>query len=153
MKIAVGSDHRGYTLKQEIIRFLSEQGSEFKDFGVLSKDPADYPDIGLEVAGAVAGGEFDRGILVCSTGVGMSIAANKVPGVRAALCTDTNSALLSRKHNDANVLALGEQVTPPAMALEIVRTWLSAAFPGEERHARRVRKISDIERQFSRGGC
>ena len=153
MKIAVGSDHAGYTLKQEIISFLTGQGFEFKDFGVFSAEPADYPDIGVEVAQAVANGEFDRGILVCSTGIGMSITANKVPGVRAALCTDAYSALLSREHNDANVLVLGERVTDADATLEIVHTWLSAAFPGEERHARRIRKISEIERNYSGGGC
>jgi len=153
MKIAVGSDHAGYMLKQGILRFLTERRFEFKDFGVFSEDPADYPDVGFEVARAVANGEFDRGILICSTGIGMSITANKVPGVRAALCVDTHCALLSREHNDANVLVLGERVTRADVALEIVDTWLSAVFPGEERHARRIRKISEIEREYNRGGC
>jgi len=151
MRIAIGSDHAGYWLKEELARFLKEQGLEFKDFGTFSVDRMDYPDTGLLVAGAVARGEFERGILVCGTGIGMSIVANKVPGIRAALCGDLYTAEVSRTHNDSNVLTLGERVIGPGMAVEIVRTWLFTEFSGEERHANRIRKISDIEKEHCRG--
>ncbi len=153
MRIAVGSDHAGYRLKGEVVHFLSEEGAEFQDCGVFTCDSADYPDVGVTVAEAVANGEFDRGILVCGIGTGMSMVANKVPGVRAALCGDTYTARISREHNDSNVLVLGERVTGIGTALDIVRTWLSTDFPGEERHVRRIRKISEIEQKYIRGGC
>lgn len=152
MKIAVGSDHAGFLLKQEILDFLAQQEVEYRDFGVFSEQRADYPDTGVEVAEAVANGEFDRGILVCATGIGMSIVANKVPGVRAALCRDVECAVLSRQHNNANVLVLGAHATDSETAKEIVRAWLSTEFPGEERHARRVRKIAEIDQRYH-GGC
>lgn len=152
MRVAIGSDHAGYRLKEEVARYLANQRIDFEDFGVFSRDAADYPEIGLTVAEAVANGEFDRGILVCGSGIGMSITANKVPGIRAALCSDTSCARVSREHNDANVLVLGERVPAASMALEITRVWLQTEYPGEERHARRIEKIREIERKYSKGG-
>ena len=118
--IAVGSDHGGYALKQQILRYLKENGFEYKDYGCFSEQSVDYPDFALPVAEAVAGGEAERGILVCGTGIGVSIAANKVPGVRAALCHDCFSAKATREHNDSNVLTMGERVIGSGLALEIV---------------------------------
>lgn len=152
MKIAIGSDHAGYKLKQEILRLLAQEQLEFTDFGACSTAPVDYPDVGLQVAEAVASGEYDRGILICGSGIGMSIVANKVPGIRAALCGDTYCARYSREHNNANVLVLGERVTGIGIALDVVHTWLSTDFPGEERHAQRVGKILQIERKYYGGG-
>ncbi|HHY46648.1 MAG TPA: ribose 5-phosphate isomerase B [Firmicutes bacterium] len=140
MKVAIGSDHAGFHLKEEIKAFLSGKGIEFKDFGCHSPESVDYPDIGKAVATGVAAGGFDRGILVCGTGIGMSIVANKVPGIRAALCHDEFSARASRQHNDANVLTLGARVIGPGLAIEIVSVFLSTGFEGG-RHARRVAKI------------
>ena len=152
MKIAIGSDHAGYSLKEEIAGFLEKEQIELKDFGVHSPEPADYPDTGALVAEAVARGEFDRGILVCATGIGMSIVANKVPGIRAALCTSVDTALLSREHNDANILVLGGRVTDTATGIRIVRAWFHESFSEEQRHVRRIQKIKDIERRYSRSG-
>lgn len=144
MKVAVGSDHAGFMLKEEVTRILREAGVEYEDFGVYTLDSADYPDTAKKVARAVANGEFDRGILVCASGIGMSIAANKVKGIRAALCGDEMTARLSREHNDANILVMGALVTNAERAAEIIRVWLSTEFSGEERHARRVRKIGEL---------
>ena len=152
MKVAVGSDHAGFPLKEAVLRFLKQQNVDFKDFGAYSPDSVDYPDIGLAVAEAVAGGQFHCGILVCGTGIGMSMTANKVPGIRAALCKDSYCALMAREHNDANILALGSRTTEEETAFDIVRTFLATDFSNEERHARRVRKISEIERDYSKGG-
>ena len=152
MRIAVGSDHAGYKLKEEIVRFLANEGIDLKDFGVHTNDPADYPDIGIKVAEAVANGEFDCGILICATGVGMSIAANKVPGIRAALCANVDCAVLSRKHNDANVLVLGARVLDDANAVEITKTWLAGEFSGEKRHLNRIMKIAQIEKKYNGSG-
>ncbi|MHB1457278.1 MAG: ribose 5-phosphate isomerase B [Armatimonadota bacterium] len=152
MKLAIGSDHAGYKLKEEVVFFLRKQQIDFTDFGTCSLDPIDYPDVGEKVAEAVASGEFNRGILICGTGIGISIAANKVPGIRAALCSDTFSARSSIEHNNANILALGERTTGPGVAIDIVKTWLATEFPHEERHQRRIDKISDIEDKFSKGG-
>ena len=152
MKIAIGSDGPGYELKKAIVDFLACEHIEFKDFGTHSVESVDYPDIGIYVAEAIANGSFDRGILICGTGIGMSITANKVPGIRAALCKDTYCASMSREHNDANVLVLGGRVTDNETAVEITRTWLSTDFPGEERHARRIRKISELEKKYSKAG-
>lgn len=149
MKIAIGSDHGGFQLKKTICRFLEEEGIAYQDFGTYSPESCDYPDIAFAVAEAVARGEFDQGILICGTGIGMAIAANKVPGIRAALCHDTYSARMSREHNDANVLTLGERVVGPGLAVEIVKTWLSSSFAGE-RHSRRVEKIKARERGGSK---
>lgn len=144
MKVAVGCDHGGYQLKQEVIAYLEKKGYEYKDFGTHSTESCDYPDIAEPVARGVAGGEFDKGILICGTGIGIGIAANKVKGIRAALCHDTFSAHASREHNDANVLTMGQRVIGPGLALEIVDIWLHTEFEGG-RHAKRVEKIGKIE--------
>ena len=141
---AIGSDHGGYALKQEIMKHLTERGIEYRDYGTFSTDSCDYPDYGEAVGRAVASGECERGIVVCGTGIGISIAANKVHGVRGALCGDCFSAQMAREHNDANVLALGARVLGPGLALKIVDTFLDAEFQGG-RHARRVAKIMALE--------
>lgn len=146
MRVAVGSDHGGFRLKQEIIRILEEERVEFRDFGTFSPESCDYPDIALTVAEAVAGEEYHRGIIICGTGIGVAIVANKVPGIRAAPCHDTFSARMAREHNDTNILTLGERVIGPGLAAEIVRVWLKAEFAGG-RHKRRVEKIAAIERR------
>ncbi|OGO81122.1 MAG: ribose 5-phosphate isomerase B [Clostridiales bacterium GWC2_40_7] len=146
--IAIGSDHGGYDLKMEIISYLNSQGLECKDFGSCNgKESVDYPDYGKTVAEAVSSGEFEKGIIICGTGLGISITANKVPGIRAALCTDSYMARMSREHNDANVLALGGRVVGPGLALDIVETWLNTPFAGG-RHKTRVDKISAVETKY-----
>lgn len=144
MKIAVGSDHAGFDLKNEIIKYLTDKGIELKDFGTYTKESCDYPDYAFKVATEVANKNYDLGILVCGTGIGISIAANKVKGIRAAVCSDTFSAHASREHNNANILAMGERVVGPGLAFDIVDAFLNASFQGG-RHARRVDKISKIE--------
>lgn len=146
MKIAIGSDHAGYSLKEKIKELLTDLELDFTDFGAVSLDAVDYTDIGVKVAEAVAGGEYDRGILICGTGIGMSITANKIRGVRAALCHDLFSCRLSREHNDANVLVMGERVVGHGLALEIVHTWLLSEFIGG-RHSRRIQKIRELEQK------
>ncbi len=141
MKIAIGSDHAGLNLKREIAALLKEMSIEAEDFGCYDTAAIDYPDVARPVAEAVARGTFDRGILICGTGIGVSITANKVRGIRAALCHDTFSAHSSLEHNNANVLCMGERVIGVGAALEVVRAWVGARFTGEERHARRVAKI------------
>lgn len=145
MRIAIGSDHAGFTMKQAIVGLLSELGHNHEDFGCFNSSSVDYPDIARPVAEAVSQKKFDHGILICSTGIGMSIVANKVPGIRAALCHDTFSARRAREHNDANVLCLGEWVIGQGLMREIVTTYLSADFVGG-RHAKRVEKIHALER-------
>jgi ribose 5-phosphate isomerase B len=147
MKIAIGSDHGGYSLKQTIMEFLRSRGVEYKDFGTYDTNSCDYPDYAHAVAEAVIGGEYERGILVCGTGIGISIAANKVPGIRAAHVTDTFSARACMQHNNANVIALGERITGPGLAIDIVESYLTAEFEGD-RHARRINKISEIEKKY-----
>ena len=142
--IAIGSDHGGFLLKQEVMKYLGEKGLEYKDFGTYSEDSCDYPVYGEAVARAVASGECERGIVICGTGIGISISANKVRGIRAALCGDCYSAEYTRRHNDANVLALGARVLGSGLALKIVETFLTTEFEGG-RHARRIAMISDIE--------
>jgi ribose 5-phosphate isomerase B len=144
MIIAVGSDHGGFNLKQEICEYLKESGYPYKDFGTNSEESVDYPDFALAVAQGVAGGEYGLGILVCGTGIGVSISANKVRGIRAALCHDTFSARMSREHNDANILAMGERVVGRGLALDIVRSFLASSFSGG-RHSCRVDKMKTIE--------
>ena len=139
--IALGSDHGGYELKQEIIRYLEKKGYEYRDYGCDSTDSVDYPVYGKLVGEAVASGECERGILICGTGIGISITANKIKGVRAALCTDCFMAEATRQHNDANILALGGRVVGPGLALKIVETFLTTPFLGDERHIRRIRQI------------
>lgn len=142
--IALGCDHGGFALKQELMKYLDEKGLEYKDYGTYSEESCDYPIYGEAVGKAVSGGEADKGIIICGTGIGISIAANKVRGVRAAVCGDCFSAEFTRRHNDANVLALGARVIGPGLALKIVETFLTTEFEGG-RHARRVGLISDIE--------
>ena len=142
--IAIGSDHGGYALKQEIMKHLDEKGLEYKDFGTYSEESCDYPVYGAAVGRAVAGGECDRGILICGTGIGISIAANKIEGIRAANCTDCYMAEMTRRHNDANILALGARVVGSGLALKIVDTFLETGFEGG-RHARRVAMIAELD--------
>ena len=144
MKIALGSDHGGYALKCDIIQLLEKLGHEYKDFGCYSTESCDYPDFGEAAARAVASGEYDRGIVICTTGIGISIAANKVQGIRCAHCADSLEAEMTRRHNNANVLCLGGLVTEEKTALEIVDTFLKFDFEGG-RHQRRIDQIADIE--------
>ena len=144
--IAIGADHAAYHLKEDLKLFLKELGYECVDVGVHSADSADYPDIAVLVARAVAGRQAARGIMLCGTGIGSAIVANKIPGIRAALCHDTFSARHARMHNDANVLTMGARVIGTGLAREIVREWLSATFEGG-RHARRVDKIARLEEE------
>ena len=148
MKIALCSDHGGLHLKNAIIEYLLKNGYEIKDFGTTDENSCDYPDFALLAADAIRKGEFERGIFVCTTGIGICIAANKVPTIRCALCHDTVSARLTREHNDANVLALGEGVTGKLSALEIVEVFLKTPFSNNDRHQRRIDKISAIENKF-----
>lgn len=141
--IAIGSDHGGFELKKEIMAHLDERGLEYKDFGTYSDASCDYPVYGKAVANAVASGDCERGIIICGTGIGISITANKVHGIRAALCGDCFSAEATRQHNDANVLALGARVIGPGLALKIVDTFLDTPFSNSERHIRRIEMIED----------
>lgn len=150
MRIAVGNDHAGLRLKQDVLEFLKQLGHQVADMGIAGTEPVDYPDFAREVCVAVTGGQADLGILICGTGLGMAIAANKVPGIRAVTCTDTFTARCSREHNDANVLCLGERVIGSGVARDIVATWLSAGFLGG-RHQRRVDKIAQIEKEHLLG--
>jgi len=145
--IAIGSEHAGYLLKADIIKFLESKGLEVKDFGTNGPESVDYPDFGQAVAEAVSNAECEKGIIICGSGIGISIAANKVPGIRAALCTDSYMAKMSRQHNDANVLAIGERVIGPGVAFDIIETWLDTGFLGG-RHQNRVDKISNIEKKY-----
>lgn len=149
MHIAIGADHAGFRLKGEIARLLDELGHSYHDFGAHDDALSDYPDFARPVAQAVARGDFERGILICGNGVGVCIAANKVPGIRAALCHDTLSARQSVEHDDANVLCLGERIIGTELALEIVRTWLAARFSEKERYRRRLEKITEMEQAHS----
>ena len=142
--IAIGSDHGGYDLKEKVIAHLKEQGIECKDMGCQDKSSCDYPVYGRAVAKAVAAGECEKGIVICTTGIGISITANKVPGIRCALCADTVSARLTRLHNDANVLAMGAGIVGENLALGIVDTFLDTEFSGEERHQRRINLIEQV---------
>lgn len=144
MKVAIGADHGGVHLKATIKALLDELNVAYTDFGTDSEDSVDYPDIAEPVAKAVAAGEYDRGILICGTGIGIGIAANKVAGIRAALCHDTFSAHASREHNNANILTMGERVIGPGLASDIVKIWLASEFEGG-RHERRVAKIAELE--------
>ena len=147
-RIAVGGDHRGFTLKKFIIPFLHDSGYSPQDFGCYSTESVDYPDIAQKVGEAVASGNSDQGILICNTGIGMSIAANKIKGIRAALCCDVFTAQRARQHNDANVLCLAGEDVDTSVALGIVKTFLTADFEGG-RHARRVNKIRALESDAS----
>ena len=143
--IALGSDHGGFELKQVIMKHLEERGLEYKDFGTYSKDSCDYPIFGEAAAKAVSEGECDRGIVICTTGIGISITANKVKEIRCALCSDTLSARMTREHNDANMLALGGGMVGDNLAIDIVDTFLDTEFSGLEKHSRRIALISKME--------
>ena len=145
MKIAIGSDHGAFALKNKFVAHLEAQGHEVKDFGTYSLDSCDYPDFGAAAAKAVASGECEKGSVLCTTGIGISISANKVKGVRCALLHETWSAKMTRLHNDTNVMALGAGVVGKNLALEIVDTWLGTEFSGDERHQRRIDKMMAIE--------
>lgn len=145
--IAIGSDHGGYELKSEIIKHLEERGLQVKDMGTCDCSSVDYPDYGQAVAEEVSSGKAEKGIIICGTGIGISISANKVAGIRAALCTDGYMARMAKEHNNANVLALGARVIGTGLAIDIVDTWLDAEFQGG-RHAQRVAKISSIEKKY-----
>lgn len=149
MKIAIAADHGGLNLKNEIKNYLNTNGYEICDFGTDSAESCDYPDFALPAAEAVASGKCDRGIIICSTGIGVSIVANKVPGVRCAHCHDSYCAEFTRRHNDANVLAMGEKVIGVGYALEIVEIFLKTEFEGG-RHQRRVDKITAIEKKYGK---
>ena len=136
--IAIGCDHGGYELKEKVVAFLKEKNIEVKDCGCYSKDAVDYPTFGRATAEAVASGECEKGIVICTTGIGISISANKVSGVRCALCSDTLSAKMTRLHNDANVLAMGAGMIGENLAYDIVETFIGTEFSGEERHQRRI---------------
>ena len=153
MKIAIACDHGGYRMKEDLKKYLEELGHSTADFGTDSEESVDYPDFGLKVAESVARGDYPLGILICGTGIGMSIVANKVPGIRAALCTDTFMARCSREHNHANILVLGERVIGLGLARDIVKSWLEAE-TGGDRHQRRGEKIKAIEEgRMGGGGC
>lgn len=141
--LAIGSDHGGFELKQAIMKHLEKRGIEYKDYGTYSPASCDYPVYGRAVAKAVASGECENGIIICGTGIGISMTANKIPGIRAALCGDCFSAEATRLHNDANILALGARVTGEGLALKIVDTFLDTPFSNDERHIRRISMIEE----------
>ncbi|MEW6585389.1 MAG: ribose 5-phosphate isomerase B [Nitrospirota bacterium] len=149
MKIAIGCDHAGVELKTEIISLLNDLLIEYVDFGTDRPESVDYPDFGEKVSEAVSSGKIEKGILICGTGIGMSIVANKFPHVRASLCNELFTARMSRLHNNANVLVMGGRVIGKDLAKEIVRTWVSTPFEGE-RHCRRLEKISKIEEKLKK---
>jgi RpiB/LacA/LacB family sugar-phosphate isomerase len=148
MKIAIGSDHAGVALKKTLSDFLRTLGHEIIDLGTHSKEPVDYPDYAEKVGRSIMDGDAERGIMICGSGVGASVAANKMPGIRAGLCHDTYSAHQSVEHDDVNMLVLGERVIGPELARELVKTFVAARFTGEERHARRLGKVRDLEERY-----
>lgn len=150
MKIAIGSDHAGYALKDHLKAHMEGRGIQVEDLGGFDPEPIDYPVAGLRVAKAVAAGDYDLGVLICGTGVGISISANKVRGIRAVVCSEPYSAVLSRRHNNSNILALGARVVGDELAVMILDQWLDAEFEGG-RHARRVGLIGEIEQEYGRG--
>ena len=141
--IALGCDHGGYPLMKEVIKYLESAGIEYKDFGTYSEESCDYPVYAKLAANAVASGECEKGILICGTGIGISIAANKIKGIRCALIHDCFSAKATREHNDANMMAMGARVVGPGLAVEVVKTFLSTDFSNDERHIRRIKQIED----------
>ena len=145
MRIALGADHAGYQLKDELVRRLRARGDAVLDQGTRGPDAVDYPDLARAVCEAVTQGESELGIMICGTGIGSQIACNKMPDIRAALCHDTYSAICSREHNDANVLCLGARVIGVELAWHIAQTWLQAGFSGADRHRRRIRKVMALE--------
>jgi len=148
MRVVLGSDHAGYELKRELAGFLHELGHEILDVGTSSPDPVDYPDYAQALSKVIRENRADRGILICGSGVGASVAANKIPGIRAGLCHDTYSAHQSVEHDDVNVLVMGARIIGIALAKDIVQAFLSAEFTGEERHVRRLNKLKEIEKQY-----
>lgn len=151
LRIAIGADHGGYELKAKLLQAVRARGCEVADLGTHSPRPCDYPAIGLKVAEAVARGRFDRGVLLCKSGIGIAIVANKVPGIRAGVCSDQFDAERSRGHNDANVLVLGAEKLSDAKAKRILETWLATPFEAGGRHERRVRQIAAIEKAILNG--
>ncbi len=151
MTIAIGCDHAGIEIKQEIISLLKDLQIEYIDYGTNSSESVDYPDFGEKVAEAVSSGKIEKGILICGTGIGMSIVANKFPGIRASLCNELFTARMSRLHNDANILVLGGRIVGRDLAKEIVNTWINTPFEGE-RHCRRLEKIIRIENLLKKHG-
>lgn len=149
MKIAIGADHAGFRLKDDIKAYIEQLGHEVQDFGCSCGDSVDYPDYASEVCLKVTEGAVDRGILICGTGIGMSIAANKIPGIRCALVHDLFSAKATREHNDTNVLAMGERVIGPGVAQEIVKVWLETEFSQGPRHINRVNKVKALEDKYT----
>ena len=145
MKVAIGCDHGALDLKNAVIKHLEKKGIEVKDFGTYTLDSCDYPDFAAPAAKAVASGECDKGIVLCTTGIGVSITANKIKGIRCALLSDVMSARMTREHNDTNMMAIGAGVVGPMLALEIVDTWLGTRFSHEERHQRRIDKMMALE--------
>ena len=151
MRIAIGCDHAGFGLKEEMLTLLKGLDQDYLDCGTNGTESVDYPDFGLKVSELISSGELERGILICGTGIGMSMVANKFPNVRAALCNDLFSARMSRLHNDANILVMGGRVIGKDLASEIVKVWLATPFEGQ-RHMRRLIKIRDIEEKLSGHG-
>lgn len=146
--IAIGCDHGGFELKEAVLKHLTEKGIEFKDFGTYSSDSVDYPVYAEKVARAVVSGEYELGLLFCGTGIGISMAANKVKGVRAACCSDAFSVEMTRQHNNANILCLGGRVVDFEKGIELVDIFLSTPFSGDERHQRRIDMVTDLENRF-----
>ena len=149
MKVVLASDHRGYQLKDSLKKFLEERKIEFLDVGTFSADSVDYPDFAMLAAEKVSHGDYDRGILICGSGIGMCVVANKFPGIRAAVCHDISAAEMSRKHNDSNMLGLGADVINEELARKILHVWLETKFEGG-RHLRRIQKISEIESRLGK---
>ena len=146
MKIAIGCDHGALAMKNKMVGVLTEQGYDVKDFGTYTADSCDYPDFAAAAARSVASGECEKGIVLCTTGIGVSITANKIPGIRCALLSDVLSAKLTRQHNDTNMMAIGAGIVGENLALEIMNTWLNTAFSGEARHQRRIDKVMALEK-------
>ena len=146
MKVAIGADHGAFDRKAEVIEHLKETGHTVKDFGTYTPDSCDYPAIGKSVAEAVASGEYDRGIVMCTTGIGISIVANKVKGIRCALCSDVTSAKLTRAHNDANMLSMGAGIIGPNLTMDIVDMFMNTPFSNEEKHVRRLSQVAEIDK-------
>ena len=151
MRIAIGSDHAGYELKVELSAYMSDLGHDVKDMGTRNTEPVDYPDFAEAVSKEVVKGTVDRGVLICGSGVGASVAANKVPGIRAGVCHDTYSAHQGVEHDDMNILVVGARIIGVELAKEITRTFLGAEFSKEERHRRRLNKVLDMERRYGKG--
>ena len=147
MRIAIASDHAGFKLKQDLVKYLGELGHTIVDLGTNSEDPVDYPDYAVAVGNAVLGGTAERGVLICGSGVGASVAANKLKGIRAGICHDTYSAHQGVEHDDMNVLVLGARVIGPALARELATAFVYATFSGEARHVRRLNKVKALEEQ------